>query len=101
MLDMHLDLADVRLWFDVEGSQLAVDGAALRSRPTVVALHGGPGFDHGYLRPGLSPLASDAQIIYVDLRGQGRSGRPPLETCTLEQMADDVALLCERLGIAR
>ena len=38
-----------------------------------------------------------AQIIYVDLRG--RSGRPPLETATLEQMADDVAELISMLGI--
>ena len=40
-----------------------------------------------------------AQIIYVDLRGQGRSGRPPLETATLEKMADDVAELISMLGI--
>ena len=40
-------------------------------------------------------------MIYVDLRGQGRSGRPPIETCTLEQWADDVASLCDLLEIKR
>jgi proline iminopeptidase len=89
----------VSLYFDVEGAQLAANGFGLAERPTVVALHGGPGFDQGYLRPGLGPLSARAQVVYVDLRGQGRSGRPPVSTCTLERMADDVAELCERLGI--
>lgn len=65
----------------------------------MVVIHGGPGFDHGYLRPGLSPLADSAQVLYVDLRGQGRSAPVPIATCSLEQMADDVAALCHRLGI--
>ncbi|HEY3033990.1 MAG TPA: alpha/beta hydrolase [Streptosporangiaceae bacterium] len=49
--------------------------------------------------PGLAPVSRDAQLVFADLRGQGRSGRPPVQTCTLEQMADDVAELCGRLGI--
>jgi len=92
---------DTELYLDVEGAQLAVDGERLRARPTLVVLHGGPGFDQGYLRPGLRPLADDAQLLFVDLRGQGRSGRPPTESCTLEQMADDVAALCRCLGVER
>lgn len=98
---MHISVNDTTLYFDVEGPELAVDGDGLRARPTLVALPGGPGFDHGYLRPGLAPLAADAQIVYVDLRGQGRSAPAPSESCTLEQMADDVAALCHRLGIGR
>jgi proline iminopeptidase len=89
------------LYFDVEGAELAVQGDALRARPTLVVLHGGPGFDQGYLRPGLSPLSADAQIVFVDLRGQGRSAPARAEECTLEQMADDVAALCRSLGIDR
>jgi proline iminopeptidase len=89
------------LYFDVEGPELAVEGRTLRARPTLVVLHGGPGFDHGYLRPGLAPLAADAQLVFVDLRGQGRSAPAPVESCTLEQMADDVAELCGTLGIDR
>ena len=38
-------------------------------------------------------LADEAELVFVDLRGQGRSARPPVESCTLEQMADDVAAL--------
>jgi proline iminopeptidase len=97
---MRTEIGGTTLYFDVEGSQLAVDGTGLTERPVILVLHGGPGFDQGYLRPGLSALSAYAQLVYVDLRGQGRSGRPPVATCTLEQMADDVAELCDRLGIA-
>ena len=40
-----------------------------------------------------------AQLVFVDLRGQGRSGRPSTHSCTLEQMAEDVAAVCTLLGI--
>jgi proline iminopeptidase len=89
------------IYFDVEGTGLEITNGKLTSKRTLIALHGGPGFDHGYLRPGLGPLRDHAQLVYVDLRGQGRSARPPIETCTLEQWADDVASLCDLLQIER
>ena len=98
---MHISVNHTELYFDVEGPELAIVDGRLEPRPTLVALHGGPGFDHGYLRPGLRPLADAAQIVFVDLRGQGRSGPVPVASCTLEQMADDVAALCAALGIRR
>jgi proline iminopeptidase len=98
---MRISVNRTTLYFDVEGPELAIDGQRLRARPTLVVLPGGPGFDQGYLRPGLAPLAADSQIVYVDLRGQGRSAPSPPESCSLEQMADDVAALCHRLGIER
>jgi proline iminopeptidase len=88
-------------YFDVDGTGLDITNGQLTTRPTLIALHGGPSFDHGYLRPGLGPLREHAQVIYVDLRGQGWSARPPIETCTLEQWADDVASLCQMLEIER
>lgn len=97
---MRVSVNETELYIDVAGSQLGIEADRVVERPTIVALHGGPGFDHAYLRPGLDPLASHAQVVYVDLRGQGRSGRPPVRTCTLEQMADDVAQACRLLGIA-
>lgn len=36
-------------------------------------MHGGLGFDHTYLRPGLDPLAEHAHLAYYDHRGNGRS----------------------------
>jgi proline iminopeptidase len=64
-------------------------------------LHGGPGMDHSYFKPWLSPLAETMQLIYVDHRGTGRSERAPLETCTIEQMADDLEALRELLGLGK
>jgi proline iminopeptidase len=96
---MHVSVNKTDLYVDVAGSQLRVEAGRLVEVPTIVVLHGGPGFDQGYLRPGLAPLSSHAQLVFIDLRGQGRSGRAPVPTCTLEQMADDVAELCDSLGI--
>ena len=98
---MRVKVNGTDIYFDVCGSQLERGAARLIERPTLVALHGGPGFDHAYLKPGLDPLADTAQVVYFDLRGQGRSGRPSVESCTLEQMADDVAALCSLIGIER
>jgi proline iminopeptidase len=41
--------------------------------PPVVALHGGPGASHDYLRPGFDALAEGRELIYYDQRGGGRS----------------------------
>jgi proline iminopeptidase len=98
---MLATVCGTEIYFDVDGAKLDVVDGRLHAKPTLVALHGGPGFDHAYLKPGLGLLRDRAQIVYVDLRGQGRSARPPLETCSLEQMADDVAALCGVLGIER
>ncbi|HEX5631919.1 MAG TPA: alpha/beta hydrolase [Gemmatimonadales bacterium] len=55
-----------------------VRGVALYERrvgdgPPVVVLHGGPGADHGYLRPGFDRLAQGHTLVYYDQRGGGRS----------------------------
>jgi proline iminopeptidase len=41
--------------------------------PPVVVLHGGPGADHEYLRPGFDALGEGHELIYYDQRGGGRS----------------------------
>ena len=98
---MRIAVNGTDLWFDAEGAALVPDGDAMRERPVILALHGGPGLDHAYFKPFLTPLTTFAQLVYLDLRGQGRSGRPPLETCTVEQMADDTVACCRVLGLER
>ncbi|MGH3347621.1 MAG: alpha/beta fold hydrolase, partial [Nocardioides sp.] len=72
----------------------------LRSRPTLVLVHGGPGsFDHSYLKPHFGALAEDAQVVYLDLRGHGRSSWQGTDTWTLEACADDVRAFCDAVGI--
>ena len=97
---MYAELNGTEIFFDIDGSGFSIEGNRLSPKPAIVVLHGGLGFDHAYLRPDLGKLKDVAQIIFVDLRGQGRSGRPDLGTCTLEQMADDVVSLCAYLGIS-
>jgi len=67
--------------------------------PACLALHGGLGFDHQYLKRTLTPLETRLRMVYFDHRGNGRSGRPPIETLTMEQLADDAAALMDVLGI--
>lgn len=72
---MRVSVGDCRLYVDVEGPGLVPEGPTMRQRPSLVALHGGPGFDHMSFKPRFGALADVAQVVYVDQRGQGRSDR--------------------------
>ena len=91
----------VRVFVDVDGPSLVPDGAGMREKPTVIFLHGGPGFDHCSGKSTLAGLSDSAQFIYYDHRGHGRSDRRPLSECTLDTWADDVLRLCDALGIVK
>jgi len=43
---LFLDLGGIRLWFDASGPSLLPEGEGVAERPTLVAVHGGPGIDH-------------------------------------------------------
>jgi len=98
---MHASIGDVRLFFDVEGAKLVPDGPAMRERPTLLLLHGGPGFDHSSYKPAFSPLAEVAQVVYLDHRGNGRSDAGDRAKWNLAQWADDVVAFCGALGIEK
>jgi len=98
---MHVRINEQPLFFDVVGEKLRIDGPRLVEKPTLIAMHGGPGFDHQRLRPDLDHLADVAQILYVDLRGNGRSLPSDPATWTLDRWGDDVRALCDLLGIDR
>lgn len=98
---MRVAANGTEIYIDVDGPQLKLAAGRLRSHHTLIALHGGFGFDQGYLRAGLASLSHLAQVVYLDLRCQGRSAIAEIQTCTLEQMADDVAAVCGVLGIER
>lgn len=90
---------EVRLFVDIEGAGWVPDGPRLRQKPTLMLLHGGPGYDHSSFKPIFSQLADVAQIVYVDHRGHGRGSRRPADEWTLDTFADDVVRLCDALGI--
>ncbi len=98
---MRARVRGTELFFDVEGAMLVHEGSAVREKPVVVALHGGPGGDHLGFRPALSPLADKAQIVYWDYRGSGRSARGARATYTHENNVEDLEALRRYLGLGR
>ncbi len=65
---MRISLGDVTLWFDVSGPSVLPQGDTTVERPVLVAVHGGPGMDHIYIKDSLAPLAEDLQVLYYDQR---------------------------------
>jgi proline iminopeptidase len=65
----------------------------------MMMMHGGLGQDHKVFSPWLEPLEERYKVIYYDHRGNGRSGRPPLETLTHENFARDAEELRQYLEI--
>ena len=98
---MHVLVNGIRLFFDVEGAGLEPAARAMREKPTLILLHGGPGMDHTGYKPRFSQLADLCQVVYLDHRGNGRSDPATPETWTLAQWGDDVYAFCEALGISR
>lgn len=97
---MRISIGDTRLFVDVDGAGLVPDGLAMRERPTLVMLHGGPGFDHTPFKQEIfAPLTGVAQVVYYDHRGNGRSDRGSAEDWNLDRWADDLVALCDVLGI--
>lgn len=98
---MLVEVNGARLYVDVEGAGLVPDGARMRAKPTLILLHGGPGFDHSMYKPAFSALSDLAQILYLDHRGNGRSTGNDPATWNLSQWGDDVKGLCDTLGIEK
>ncbi len=98
---MYAHVNGVDLFFDVEGGGYVPAGPTVVEKPTLVLLHGGPGCDHTYFKPWLTPLSEQVQLLLVDHRGNGRSGRVDQRTYTIEQMADDLEALRHHLGLGQ
>jgi proline iminopeptidase len=98
---VRISLGDVSLWFDVSGPSVVLRGDTAVERPVLVAVHGGPGLDHTSVKSALAPLADDFQILYVDLRGHGRSDHSSAGFWNLRTWADDLRRLCDALGLVK
>lgn len=65
------------------------------------SVHGGPGvYDHSYFKPDFDLLAEHAQVVYLDLRGHGRSAWEDAGAWSFETCADDV-IFYDTVGVAR
>jgi len=90
-----------RIFFETIGRKLVPDGPTMRERPTLLILHGGPGFDHTGLATIFEPLADVAQLILLDHRGQGRSDGDDAADWNLDHWIPDIAAFCAALELER
>jgi len=63
---MHILVNGVRLFVDVANAGLVPDGDRMREKPTLLMLHGRPGFDHVAFKDAFSTLSVVAQVIFYD-----------------------------------
>lgn len=88
---MFADVNGTRIWYETVGHGLPL-----------MTLHGGLGLDHTWFRPWLDPLSDRSRVVYLDLRGNGRSERPDdLTAVTHRTWVDDVDALRRHLGHER
>lgn len=97
-------LVDDGMVMRVNGVELYVRQFGDPAAPMLVAVHGGPTWDHSYLLPAMAGLADIAHVVLFDLRGCGRSSRTapvgdlPVPALQPDHLADDVAALIRHLG---
>lgn len=96
---MFVDIGTAKIFFDTAGPEYAI-GETMEKRPTLIVMHGGPGFDHSTMRHYFDRFADTHHVLYIDHRGNGRSTGEP-ETWTLAQWGDDVKAICDALGIEK
>jgi proline iminopeptidase len=98
---VYLGVRDVRLFVDVDGAKLRPEGGDAREVPTIAIVHDGPGADHTtFKHPAFRPpLVEEAQLLYYDQRGHGRSDKAAPSTWCLDEWADDLAALLETVGV--
>jgi pimeloyl-ACP methyl ester carboxylesterase len=94
---VRVRVGGVRLHVDIQGSEWVGE----QHRPSVLAIHGGPGVDGAGLRVTLGPVAEYAQLIVPDLLGHGHSDYGSAAEWSLDRWADDIAGLIEVLGLDR
>jgi len=86
-----VSLPDGRLFYEVIGEG-----------DPIIVVHGGPGMDHNYLRPGLDVLASSRALVYYDQRGTGRSDATlDSASINLDAFVNDIDELRQALGYDR
>src|SRR5882757_2112539 len=96
---MFLRVNGARLWFDVSGPSVVPSGDRVLERPTVLGVHGGPGLDHVGLKDNLAVVEQDAQIVYYDQRGHGRSDYGTPDQWNLPTWASDLRAVADLLGL--
>jgi len=68
--------------------------------PELLVIHGGPDWDHSYIRTFMDPLAAERTLIFFDLRGCGRSQRfTDPEALHVSRVVEDTQGLLSHYGL--
>lgn len=97
---MRVEVNGIKLNVILKGCQ-HLDDEWLQESPVLIAVSGGPGFSHTFLKPGLDPVSEQYPLIYFDPRGTGQSDSGDKSSWTLEQHAKDIVELCHVLDIKK
>ncbi|MBO6587269.1 MAG: alpha/beta fold hydrolase [Gracilimonas sp.] len=82
----------------VNGTELYVK--VMGEGEALMVLHGGPGFNHDYFLPYLTPLAKHFRLILFDQRGMGRSSTNLDSTSfSIDYLVDDIEALRTELDL--
>jgi len=82
--------------------ELLVAEAAGPSERTLLVIHGGPDWDHTYLRDPLGELGGTHRLLLPDLRGCGRSTRGlPEDQYSWDLIVADLLALLDHVGVRR
>ena len=100
---MFAKLKDNRkIYYDVYGSSEKLTAQDIKYKPTIVFIHGGPGFiDHTLYVSYWSRFQDICQLVFIDLCGHGRSSYGDQYQWNLRQWAEDVYEFCKVTGIER
>lgn len=97
--DVVLNESTVEVW---PGVSLFVASTGAGPAPALLVVHGGPDWDHSYLRDPLAQLADHHRVILPDIRGCGRSSQGLADTdYTPDAVVADLLALTDQLGIPR
>ncbi len=84
------------------GVSLFVASTGQRGAPVLLVIHGGPDWDHSYLREPLPQLADRYRVVLPDVRGCGRSTQGLADAdYTPDAVVADLLNLADQLGVQR
>lgn len=99
---MYAKINGTTIFYDVDGKQIVWDEEkhCMKEKPVCFVLHGGPGGDHYIYGEYFHWLTEYMQLIFIDYRGNGRSGRDKdTSNYTIKQNVEDLEALRQYLGL--